>query len=355
MPRRRSAPTSMRRDSLIRKSLSVGRLTSTTVCGAPREERREPDQPGVHREVAGGHQGGGGGQRRRRTTGCSTRSSRARSGSTHVGPDRRRAPVEEHQLAGRAARGGCRCGCPSARAGPRGPPGRGPGAPRSRCRGGPSRAAGSAGSRRPGRPRRPRGGSRPAGRPARRCRRPVPAGRAPARPAPGPAGRSRGAGCPWWRRRRGRGACPRRPRAAIATQSPSSYDARRSAHSSCEPISVERGDLAAEQLRGLRVQLGADRLHEGPACRPRTPAGWRSRATCRRPGRAASTTGEPSSSATQSLDLLGHGRPRRPDPDGARAHQPRRSHSHCHSTSPCQRWCVAEVRRGRRHRVVGAT
>ena len=190
---------------------------------------------------------------------------------------------------------------------------------------------------RPGRPRRPRGGSRPGGRPARRCRRPVRAGRAPARPAPGPAGRSRGAGCPWWRRRRGRGACPRRPRAG----SPPSRRRRTTPAGPAQQLvradQGQRGDLAPEQLRGLRVQLGADGLDE----RPRA-------VVAHQPGRAA---GRHAADLVGGLDdrraelvghpvadVLGHGRPRRPDADCAGAHQPRRSPSHCHSTSPCHRW-----------------
>jgi len=95
--------------------------------------------------------------------------------------------------------------------------------------------------------------------------------------------------------------------------------------------------LAAEQERRAGVQLGAHRLDERPravlAHQPGGAAGGHAAdlVCCLDDGRAE-LVGSPVA------DVRGHGRPRRPDADGTRAHQPRRSPSQRHSTSPCQRW-----------------
>ena len=100
------------------------------------------------------------------------------------------------------------------------------------------------------------------------------------------------------------GCVPSTSSSRIATQSPSSYDARRSAQSSCEPMRVSA-------VTSRRNSSGVFGLSSVPTAftNARVPSSHTSRVA--QPGdmpptwSAAATTGEPSSSATQSRTCSG--------------------------------------------------
>ena len=133
------------------------------------------------------------------------------------------------------------------------------------------------------------------------------------------------------------GCVPSTSSSRIATQSPSSYDARRSAQSSCEPMRVSavtsrRNSSGVFGLSSVPTAFTNARVPSSHTSRVAQPGDMPPTWSAAVDDRRAELVGHPVA------DVLGHGRPRRPDADCAGAHQPRRSPSHCHSTSPCHRW-----------------
>ena len=359
MPRRRSAPTSMRRDSLIRKSLSVGRLTSTAVCA---RQARNVANPTSQASTAVSPAAARAGEE------ASDASNHGRvhalqPGEERVqpaGPDRRPRPSRGRPARPSGARGGCRCGCRSARARTSwSREGRGRAAPRCRCRRrDPVRAAAPAGSPSArATASRPLVEALPGGRPGPRRRRPVRGGSGTRSVSTWPSRSvSREQECPSSRRRRGRGGCPRRPRAGSPPSrrrrtTPAGPPRARASRPGSAPSISRRNSSGVRGLSSVPTAFTNARVPSSHTSRVAQPGDMPPTWSARRDDRRAELVGHPVA------DVLGHGGPRRPDADRPRRghHQPRRSPSHCQQHLALPALVVADVRRGRRHRVVGAT
>ena len=317
----------------------MGRLTSTTVWARHARCVAEPDQPGGTTSSPAASSAG-----EEASDASNHGCPRAPAGRGAGPPTAARTdarPSRGTPARRWAARAGCRCGCPSARAGARGPP-------RARTRapqradvvcGTQSRQQRPAGSRRPGRPRRPTVEAVAGGRPARR--RPASGRRVgdAARPAPGPTGRSaRSSVVHRRRRRRGRGAAldvleQQRDPVAVVVRRQQVRPELVPSRAASSAVTSRRNSSGV-----CRVQLGADRLDERPGA-----------VLADQPGRAA---------GRHATDLVGGlddrraelvGRPRRGRARASAVHGARtptargRSPaaplaSHSQQTSPCHRW-----------------